>query len=295
MLGPTKVVSAVIVPILAAAFVILYLFPGRSMRLWSWMVCPEMSAMIMGGGYLSGAYFFARVTREKQWHRVGAGFVATTVFASVLLLVTVLHWEMFNHDHVSFWAWLLLYASTPFLLPWLWAVNRRTDPRTVEPGDAAVPPSLAIAVGLGGVVQLGVAAIMFLRPSALVQSWPWVLDEATLRSLSAFVAFPAVTWLWFFFERRWSSFRVTQQVVTLGLALIGIAAIVNRAEFRDGRFGPYVAMLGVSLVLNVALYRAMERRARSSRAEDYLATDRWYALTASGAQTTTMATIQMSE
>jgi hypothetical protein len=219
-----------------------------------------MSAMIMGGGYLSGAYFFTRVARATQWHRVAAGFPATTVFASILLLVTILHWDVFNYDHVSFWAWLALYGSTPFLLPWLWATNRRTDPRTLAADDIEVPRPLRITVGIGGILQLGVAAVMFLRPSVLVQDWPWVLNEATLRSIGAFVAFPAVTWLWFLVDRRWSSFRITQQVVMLGLLLIGVASVATNSEFREGWFGPYLAMVVVALMLNAALYAVMERR-----------------------------------
>ena len=46
----TRWISIVIVPVLVAAFVILYGFPDRTMQLWSWMVCPEMNALIMGGG-----------------------------------------------------------------------------------------------------------------------------------------------------------------------------------------------------------------------------------------------------
>ena len=54
------------------------------MQLWAWMVCPEMSAYVIGGGYLAGAYFFARTSGGREWHRVGVGFLATTVFASML-------------------------------------------------------------------------------------------------------------------------------------------------------------------------------------------------------------------
>ena len=259
----TRWISIVIVPVLVAAFVILYGFPDRTMQLWSWMVCPEMNAMLMGGGYLSGAYFFTRVARAKEWHRVSVGFVATTVFASTLMVVTVLHWELFNHDHVSFWAWLLLYASTPVLLPVLWAKNQRTDPRQLGPGDVRIPRRLRTVVGVGGAIQLGFAAFLFLWPSAAADVWPWLLDAATSRSASAFVAFPAVTWLWFLFEDRWSSFRITTHVATMGMVMLGIAALRVPNDFRsDGVWIGYLVALLVGIGLNVALYVAMERRAR---------------------------------
>ena len=262
LLAPTKWVSAAVIPVLVAAFVILYGLPERTERLWGWMVCPSMSALVMGGGYLSGAYLFLRVVRSREWHRVGTGFLATTVFSSILLVTTVVHWSRFNHDHVSFWAWLLLYGVTPFLLPILWAKNRRTDPGTPSTPDTVIPRGLRIAVGLGGLAQLGFAALMLGWPGRAAQVWPWPLETATSRSLSAFVAFPAVTWLCFWFDDRWSSFRITQQVATLGLVLVGVGALRETSEFRDGWQTPaYAVVLVAAIVLNVALHVAMDRRA----------------------------------
>jgi hypothetical protein len=261
LLVPTRWIAIAIVPILVAAFVILYGFPGRTHQLWGWTIHPDMSALIMGGGYLSGAYFFARVAREREWHRVSVGFVATTVFSSILIVTTVLHWGRFNHGHVSFWAWLLLYGTTPFLLPILWANNQRTDPGALDVGDVEVPRPLRLAVGIGGAVQLAVAALMFFWPHTAAHLWPWPLDTATSRSLSAFVAFPAVTWVWFLRERRWSSFRLTEHTATLGLVLLGLAALRAHADFRsDGWFASYLVGIVVAVALNVWLYVAMERR-----------------------------------
>ena len=263
VLATTRWVSAAVVPVLMAAFVILYLFPQRTMLLWGWMVCPSMSALIMGAGYMSGAYFFTRAARGKEWHRVSAGFVATTLFSTLLLATTILHWDSFNHDHVSFWAWLLLYTATPVLLPALWLKNRRTDPRRVVPPDVAVPRSLRVAVGVGGALQLSFAAFMFLRPSVVAPRWPWAIDILTCRSLSAFVAFPAVTWLLFLVDRRWGSFRVTQQTASVGLALITIGALRARGDFiTDAWYAFYVSVLILALMLNAVLFVAMERRCR---------------------------------
>ncbi len=266
LLATTRWVARAVVPVLGAAFVILYLLPDHTMTLWSWMVCPHMSAFVLGGGYLSGAYFFTRTSQAREWHRVGVGFVATTVFSAVLLAVTVLHWDVFAHDHVSFWAWLLLYGSTPLLLPVLWANNRRTDPRLMAAGDVRVPRPVRVAVGLGGAAQLALAAAIVLAPEAMADVWPWVVDVPTLRAMAAFVAFPAVTWLWFLVEDRWSCFRITQQTATLGLALILVGALRSPAEFRgEGWFVAYVGSVTVAVALNVALYVVMERRARAAR------------------------------
>ena len=261
VLRPTRVVSVLIIPVLAAAFVILYLFPGRTDQLWAWEMRPTMTAMVMGGGYLSGAYFFYRASTARQWHRISLGFVAITVFTAMLGIATVVHWDRFNHGHVSFWAWAALYFSTPVLLPWLWARNRRHDPHTVEPGDRRVPTAVRTAIVALGAVQLTVAGIMFVHPTAIIDHAPWPLTPLTCRSLSAFAAFPSIIYLAFAFEKRWSSFQILIEVAIVGMVLIGLAAIRARAEF-DGNVSVVWGWrlgLAVGLVLLIALRIAMAR------------------------------------
>ncbi len=63
VLPETRVVSALIVPFLIVGFVILYLFPGDTGRLFAWTIEPRMTPLVMGAGYFAGAYFFARGVR----------------------------------------------------------------------------------------------------------------------------------------------------------------------------------------------------------------------------------------
>lgn len=261
VLPATRALSAFIVPFLIVAFVVLYGYPRETGRLFAWNIKPPMTPMTLGAVYIGGAYFFVQAFRAKQWHTVKAGFVAVGTFATLLGVATIIHWDRFNHDHVSFWAWLLLYASTPVLLPILWVKNQRTDPKVAEEGDVKLPQAVRVAVGVGGALQLAFALFMFFWPTTAARAWPWPLDAATARSLSAFVAFPAVTWVWFLFEDRWSSFRITQQTATLGMVLLGIAAVRAHGDFRTGGwFVAYLAALVVAITLSVVLYVAMERK-----------------------------------
>lgn len=270
VLQATRVISIVIIPVLTAAFVILYAFPTRTEQLWAWEMRPTMRAMVMGAGYFSGAYFFYRAATVGQWHRIGLGFVAVTAFAGVLGIVTVVHWDRFNHGHVSFWAWALLYFSTPVLLPCLWARNSRRDPHTLEPGDRVVPTPVRAAMAVVGTAQLVGAAVMFFRPTAIVARAPWALSPLTCRSLSAFAAFPSIVYVAFAFEKRWSSFQILIEVIIAGMVLIGIAAVRARAEF-DGsaavvwgwRAGLIVA-LGLLGALRIVMARPVPDGVRGS-------------------------------
>jgi hypothetical protein len=59
---------------------------------------------------------------------VGLGFLATTVFAWMLLVATLLHWDKFHHGTGAFRLWLWVYLVTPVIVPAVWAWNRRHDP-----------------------------------------------------------------------------------------------------------------------------------------------------------------------
>jgi hypothetical protein len=259
VLAPTRWTATLVVPVLTAAFVILYLFPGRTIDLWAWTIRPTMTAMFLGGGYLAGAWFFARVARTQHGHQALPGLLGTSLFATMLLAATILHWDRFNHDHVSFWAWLALYVATPPLLPWLWVRNRATDPRVPAADDVLVPRPLRAVLSVAGSLALLFAIVMFVRPTAVAGSWPWALTPLTARALAAFIAFPALTMALFATDPRWSSFQLPAETATIGLTFILGGALRAQKEFLRSR-GPYTAGLVVALALLVALQVAMRRR-----------------------------------
>lgn len=75
----TRVLSGVIVPFLLAAFVILYVFPGETKRLFAWTIKPTMTPMVLASAYLGGAYFFVRVLRERRWTVIKTGFLSVAL------------------------------------------------------------------------------------------------------------------------------------------------------------------------------------------------------------------------
>jgi hypothetical protein len=263
VLMTTRVVAGGIVPVLVAAFVILYGFPDRTRQLWAWTIAPAMTPMMMGGGYLAGAWFFLRVAGAREGHRALPGLLGTTVFTTLLLLATILHWDRFNHDHVSFWAWLALYVVTPPLLPLLWWNNRKTDPGDFSPaGDTAVPGPVRAVVSVLGAGQLLFALVMFIRPTLAVDHWPWAVTPLTARTIAAFLAFPAVTWLLFATDRRWTSFEIPMETATLGLVLVLVATLRATDEFGGSAAG-YTSLLAATIVALIVLQVVIRGKARS--------------------------------
>ena len=262
VLAPTRWTATLIIPVLSAAFVIFFVFPDRTKQLWAWTIHPTMTAMLMGGGYLAGAWFFLRIARSREGHRALAGLVGTTVFTTLLLLATILHWDRFNHAHVSFWAWLGLYVVTPPLLPLLWWRNRATDPGTLGRRHTTVPgPLRAVVATLGG-VQLAFALAVFVHPDLALRHWPWMVTPLTLRTVAAFLSFPATAAVLVVTDKRWSSFQFPVEALTIGLVLILVATIRAEDEFGGSAAG-FAALLVVTIVLLVALQAAMARRSRA--------------------------------
>ena len=109
VLPSTRWLAAALLPFLAVAFALLYVWPDRTDRLFAWTVRPDMTAMMLAAAYFGGLFFFWRVTCETHWHRVQIGFPAVLSFAALLSVATALHWDRFHPGHISFIAWASLY------------------------------------------------------------------------------------------------------------------------------------------------------------------------------------------
>ncbi len=259
----TRLVSAIVVPILVLAFLILYLYPDESAQRFAWQILPRIQAMYVGAGYLGGGYLFIRAIFGKQWHRVAAGFLPVTAFTISMLLLTILHWSTFDLGHFPFQLWLILYIVTPILVPWLWLHNRHADPREPDPGDVLVPLPVCRLMGIFGAVLLIFALLGFVFPNWLIGLWPWGLGPLSARAISGWISLLGIGGLVIGRERRWSSWRIGLESIALWHILVLVAAVFNSADFKEGNL---VNWYTVSVFLVVAgmvmLYVWMENRRR---------------------------------
>jgi hypothetical protein len=209
-----------------------------------------MTALIMGAGYIAGAYFFVRVARATRWHRVHLGFLPITAFTAFLGVATIVYWDWFDHDHVAFWIWTGLYWTTPFLVPLAWLRNRKTDPGTLEPtDDRYLSPRVRTTLKAVGAGQFAIAVVLLASPSTMVDLWPWPLDELGAASLGAWFALPGVTALMMGIDGRWSAIRITLESQLIGLALILLGAARAWEQFDKSSVYTYVFVGGLALLL----------------------------------------------
>ncbi len=264
VLKQTHLLGGFIVPFLLVAFVLLYAFPADTKDYFAWEIHPDMTPMIMGAGYLAGAYFFGRVVMEKQFHRIHVGFLPVTSFTIFMAIASFSHLDRFITEHVAFWIWMGLYVTTPILVPLAWIVNRRTDPGTPEPGEARLgQPVRSVLLGAGA-VQMAVALFLLVSPSTMIDVWPWTLTPLTAQTLGGWFALPGITAIMMALDGRPSAIHITLQSQVIGLGLILLAAARDWGSFDTSNVLSYIFVAGLGGLLAglLALELHMRRQER---------------------------------
>jgi hypothetical protein len=266
----TRLLGAVIVPFLVVAFVLLYFFPDDTRHWFAWDVQPTITPLIMGAGYIAGAYFFVRVARETRWHRIHVGFLPVTAFTLFMAIGTFNHLDRFATAHVAFWIWVGLYVVTPVLVPLAWWRNRATDPGTPEPGEPPLPAFVRPLLLAVGVAQSAIALVLLLSPSTMIENWPWQLTPLTAQTLGGWFALPGVTALMMGLDGRWTAIRITLESQLIGLALILLGTIRAWEDVDTSNALAYVFVAGIAglFVSLLALEWYMLRRQRAQWRQD---------------------------
>jgi hypothetical protein len=261
VLGATRALAAAIVPFLLVAFALLYFSPSHTGEWFAWTIKPPMTPLIMGAGYVAGAYFFARVVVARRWHTVHLGFLPITAFTTFLGIATFAHLDRFDSGHVAFWIWLALYVLAPVLVPLTWWRNRATDPGRLEADDVRLARPARIALLAIGIVQTAVAIVLLVSPSTMIEVWPWMLTPLTAQVLGGWFALPGVVAVAMAVDARWSAIRITLQSQAIGLTLILLGAVRAWDEFDTSNVLSYVFVGGLAVLLASlsALTLAMER------------------------------------
>lgn len=262
ILGTTRGLALFIIPFLVVASVILYVWPNDTGRLFAWPIKPPMTAMMLSAAYAGGIYFFVRVAVGRQWHAVKVGFLPVTVFATLLGIATLLHWDRFSHGRLAFWVWAALYFTTPFLVLGAWLHNRPADPGTPAAGEVTLPLAARRLLGGAGFATLLAALLLYLAPGLMIAAWPWSLTPLTARVMGAMFALPGVVGLQIAFDSRWSAARVILEAQAFSLALILIAGLRSWGSFNRGYAGLWIlfaALFGFLAGIAV-LYLSMQAR-----------------------------------
>ncbi|PJJ72144.1 hypothetical protein CLV46_1708 [Diaminobutyricimonas aerilata] len=258
----TRVLAAVILPFLLVAAVLLCLFSESTDELFAWTIAPPFTAMLLGCAYIGGIWFFVAVLRGSRWHGVWTGMPAVLVFATMAAVATFLHFDRFHHGHISFLAWLALYATTPVLVTIAIVLNGPRDPRASESGDVEVPRVVRYGFGAVGLLSVAVGLALFLAPEMAIPVWAWPLTPLTARIVGAVLILPGMVDVLLLRDGRWSSFRTIFGAQLVSIAAISVCLLARGGDLYWDRVAApaFVAALAAAAIAYATLMIAMTRR-----------------------------------
>ncbi|GAA1447387.1 hypothetical protein [Leifsonia poae] len=251
----TRVVGAIIIPFLVAAFVILYPLADHTDTLFAWTIAPPLTAMLLGSAYFGGIWFFVHVVRPNRWHAVRYGFPAVLLFATLLAVATFLHWGKFHFGHISFIVWVTLYVTTPLMVLVAMILNRREDPRVPDERDVVIPAWVRILLAVVGLAALVVGLCLFVVPQIAIDVWGWKLTPLTARVCGAILTLPGMVNVWMLGDSRWSAFRQVFQAQLASLVFIALALAIRNRELLWAR--PSAAMFVCGILVSLLAYAAI--------------------------------------
>ncbi|HSM59038.1 MAG TPA: hypothetical protein VK879_22980 [Candidatus Sulfomarinibacteraceae bacterium] len=258
------ILAALLIVILAAAFIILYMLPHETGgEIFAWPINPRVSSMMLGATYLGGAYFFAVVLLSRKWQHVWLGLLPVSAFAGTLGIATLLHWENFVHERLTFQIWAFLYFTVPLFLPVLWYRNQRLAPGGAGWAmelEGALPSSSRWAFGALGVIQTVAGLVLLVFPQLMIAVWPWTLSPLTARIMAAIFLLPGLTGLSMAYDGSWSSTRYLMQAQAFTVILMLIAVVVARDDIAWAQPTSWLFAGGLSLTLLLIVYTYVAKK-----------------------------------
>ena len=170
-------------PFLLVAFGLIYVRPILAADLFAWPVKPELTAMLLGAAYLGGVVFFCTLLASTEWHKVALGLPPVAIFASLLLVTTLMHRDLFSFDRVAGWTWTLIYVVAPPLVAGAWWTNCRRDlgPR---PSDPLVSRFVVASSSSAGSQPWASRRCCTWSPTCSIGVRPWRLTPLSARVLA---------------------------------------------------------------------------------------------------------------
>jgi hypothetical protein len=228
----------------------LYVGAAHTERFSAWTIRPPLSAAFLGAGYAAGFVLAVSALRARLWAYARIALVAAFTFATLTLIVTLLHLDRFHFDatpvvaRTTAWAWLVVYLVFPVwtaVLIVLQECRPGPDPAVARP----LRPWFALALGLQGGVLVVAGAALLATHSWTMSRWPWELTPLTSRAVGAWLVAYGVAAFAGILERDLLRIRpAAATFVALGvMQLLALARFAGDVRWEEPAAWAYVLLL----------------------------------------------------
>ena len=242
--------------------VFLYFLPGRSDTDYAWAIKPAVNGAFIGAGFLAGTIATGLVLfAATRWRSLQTLPPALWVLATTLLIATLIHTERFKWDYGPTYAWLVVYAGVPFVLPVL-VVLQRAVAEPEPPADPGLRVVRVLSAVLGAVLVIGAAAL-FVAPVEVGERWPWPLTPLLGRAVAAWYAMVGTMLLSCALQLRRATEAVIPYATLAAWCVLLLLLPLLNADVVDTGGGEFVAWLALMFALlalaGLALGRSLPR------------------------------------
>ncbi|HYN87159.1 MAG TPA: hypothetical protein VER55_01455 [Ardenticatenaceae bacterium] len=238
--------------------------PDQTRTNWAWPIQPAVMAALFGGFYIAVGVLLIGVMFARRWEMVRFAILPTTLFTTLMLLATFMHWDRFSVGTAPFNVWFVSYLLPPpiFLAIYLW---QQRGTRPFGSGQPLSPPLRRLLIAVGALLAL-VAALTFVSPAWLIRVFPWTLTPLTARALSGWLV--AIGTLLLSMARENDTARVRlgapMLVALLPAVLIQLGRFSNEVNWNSVTLWAGLLLLATVSVCGLALLRSNRAEALSA-------------------------------
>jgi hypothetical protein len=238
--------------------VFLYFLPGRSDSDYAWAIQPAVNGAFIGAGFLAGTLATGLVLfAATRWRSLQTLPPALWVLATTLLIATLIHDDRFKWDYAPTWAWLVVYAGVPFVLPVLVLLQRRVA-EPAPPADPALAPVRLLSAVCGAALLIGAAAL-FIAPVEIGEHWLWPLTPLLGRAVAAWYAMVGTMLVSCAIQLRRPTEAVIPYSTLAAWCLLLLALPLLNPDDVSGGAAWVIAMLVLLALAGLAMARSLPR------------------------------------
>ncbi len=231
----------------------LVLRPEETSEYFSWSIQQPLTATFLGSAYWASFLLEFEASRRRTWDYARIAVPAVFAFTVITLIATLNNLEKFHFGDpgvfVAFitWGWLIVYVTVPVIMAIVWFRQLR-EPGGDGPRIRPTPSWFRLAAGAGGMALIAYGAVMFVRPSAVMASWPWPLTTLTAQAVSAWLVGIGVASVHTAWEGDWERIEPAM-AANFALGVLELFALLRFQDEMDWSRASAWIYLAVVLIL----------------------------------------------